>query len=277
MVSEIREVNEKQSSSITNEKLKTWSEAHSTKMSNWGDISSATNATDTSIHSDHNLKTINGQLEFLIEWSVDKYGQEAFIAAKEEFYLLAGKFFYDESNYHDRSHYFMDYFLLERKITDLKNQINSDSPYFEYINSDDFALSDQPDTVKNSILDLRNHKHSIFTVKKTSLSKLVLIDLLTKDKIEVEPMEGQIFHGLEKGQIFQSFVYTWNGKLLLSRGLVLHPRQSWPIILKWCKLLRKSQSNQPATSILKLAKTQIESLIRKPQVVKNFYKTSLLG
>ena len=182
-------------------------------------------------------------LEFMIEWSVDKYGQEAFIAAKEEFYLLAGKFFYDESNYHDRSHYFMDYFLLERKITDLKNQINSDSPYFEYINSDDFALSDQPDTVKNSILDLRNHKHSIFTVKKISLSKLVLIDLLTKDKIEVSPMEGQIFQGLEKGQILQSS-YTHGTENFLSKRIVLHPSQAWKVILKSCKIMRKSQSNQ---------------------------------
>jgi hypothetical protein len=272
MVSPVKEIEE-----AVNDKIKTWTKAHSTKMSNWGDISSASESAYNKAGDELEIETINQQIEFLIEWAVSKYGQEAFVTAKEEFYLLAGKFFYDEPNYHDRSHYFMDYFLLDRQITDHTSQIKNDAPYFEYINSDDFALAKISPRIKNSMLDIRDFRHSIFSVKNSSLSHLVLIDLLTKEKINVEPMKGQIFHGLEKGQIFQSFVYNWNGKLLLSKGIVLHPSQSWPVILKWCKILRNSQTNQIIAAKLKLAKVQIESLIRKPQAVKNFYKSSLMG
>jgi hypothetical protein len=257
------------------QKKEIWGKAHSTKMSPWGDISAATGEESSEEHQ-INLNTISGQLEHIINWSVDTYGQDTFAKAKEEFYLLAGKFFYDDPYYHQRIHYFLDYFIFERKISDHLQKVNGEAPYFEYINSDTFALSANDDSVQKSILDLRNFKHSIYLVKKVSLSELTVVDLLSKEKFKLSPTDNQTFQGLQKGQVFQSYVYDWNGKYHLSKGVVLHPRQSWGVILKACKIFRKNQKIQPHSLIMSAAKLQIDSKIRKPQAIKIFYQNTLL-
>lgn len=280
MVFETKEINPNElvdASSIElneDEKRKLWTKSHTTKMSPWGDISSAANM-PLSMNDDSNFDNVEVQLEYIINWAVETYGQEAFSKAKKEFYLLAGKFFYDDTNYNQRVHYFLDYFLFERKMSDHLSNLNSESPYYEFINSDFFALSKHADEIKKSILDFRGSKHSIFVVKKSNLSELTIVDLLTNEKIKVTPMEGQTFQGLDKGQVFQSFIYSWKGSNLLSKGIVLHPCESWSVIIKTCKLHRKNQNNQSFALISKLAKLQIESKIRKPQAIKMFYQNAL--
>ena len=253
-----------------------WAKAHSRKMSPWGDISFATSGDDKDKDIDKlDLNQASHQFEHMLRWATERYGEDTFIKAKEEFYLLAGKFFYDDECYHQRIHYFLDYFIFDRKVSDHLTKMNRDAPYFEFINSNQFALGKISEKAKAAFLDLRGSIHSIFTVKKASLTELTIIDLLTNEKIQVAPMKGQIFQGLEKGQIFQSYIYNWKGKHLLSKGVILHPYQSWNAILKACKKNRKTKEKQHLSLLMKLAKTQIESKIRKPQAIKNFYLNSL--
>ena len=252
-----------------------WSEAHSVKMADWGDISSAHDQ-QIKLPLDNRLETIGQQLEYIINWAVKTYGTETFAKAKNEFYLLAGKFFYDDPHFHQRIHYFLDHFIFEKKISDHLKKINSEPPYFEFISSDHFNNENYINSKNQAaMLDLRKFRHSIYLVKKVTLSELTIIDLLTDEKIKVSPIDDQIFHGIKRKQVFQSYIFNWKDKYHLSKGIILHPEKSWKVILKKTKIVRKSKEKELLTLLMKLAKLEIEAKVRKPQTIKQHYLNSL--
>ena len=254
-------------------KREIWTKSHSRKLSVWGDISLAMPENEVSAESGP-LET-GQQIEYILHWACSKYGEKTFKIAQEEFFLLSGKYFHDNLNYHQRINYFLDYFIFERKISDLTKAIDYEPPYYTLINSEEFALSELDREIIRDILDLRKSIHSLFVIKKVNIDYLIVEDLFTTDKRRISPMKGQAFIGMEKGQIFQSFLYSCKGKYLLSKGIIIHPRQAWSSILKQCKKFRKNKSFNKFIYLMKLAKIESESRTRKPNVTKLFYKNSL--
>lgn len=262
-------------SEIARSRKKDWAKAHSRKQANFGDISAAS---DQSYHLDFKNcgHDIGEQIECLVSWSENRYGHIMFVKAKEEFYQACGKFFYDEPNYHARVSYFIDHFLFERAISDHIQQTFEEPPFFEFLKSELFLNTPISDTLRNSFLNLKDTQHSLFVVKKIRKDQIIVEDILKNKLISVSPIENQRFDGLCKGQVFQSFIYSWNETHVLSKGIILHPVQSWKVILKMAKNLKKEGGFQVNEVFMKLAKLEINSKTRRVESIKSCYQTALL-
>jgi len=184
-------------------------------------------------------------LESLISWSVARCGVDEFVRAKEEFYHLMGKVFYDDENYHHRMQYFLDYFLFERTPEDPRRGNTPMTPF-------EFYLKQHPEAL------IGGFTHSLFRVHKLYPNAMLLKDLLAEQKFRIQKQEEEIFKGISKGDVFQGFIFHLREHSVLSRGLIFHPIQAHRLLQKSLKEEQKRSPWSPPKTLARFARQQLK-------------------
>lgn len=254
-------------------KFKLWSKAHSRKNAIPNDISLASIVNQTS---NENPISLAGDSpyplrEYIINWVAEKYGPEMVAKAKEEFYLISGKFFYDEQDYNNRIEYFFDYFLFERRMVDVSKKIDDLPPLLNFISSFDSKVPEYSLETCDLVCNLRSFTHSIFEVRKAARLGCEVTDILSNERLKISAVDGQNYSAIERGQLIQAYTYPWKNERVFSRGTLFHPKDCTGIIKKIAKKQRKEPSFHKLNFLFKLAKTEKTSQIRKPEVIKKTY------
>lgn len=182
-------------------------------------------------------------LESLLQSYVARHGVDAIILAKEDFFRQGGKIFAEDDNYHQRIYYFLNHFIFE---SSLKPTLRA-TPFLEFL-----------ETAEGSTTPLDGFTHAVFKILKIKSDHLFLKDLLTEKKIRVEKQTGQIFEGIEKGDVFQGFLLHQGDHSFLSRGLIFHPNRSHKIISNILNIERKSQKLGKHKLLFGLARQQLK-------------------
>lgn len=184
-------------------------------------------------------------LETLISWSIQLVGLDECVKAKEEFFRLTGKVFYDDVQYHSRMHYFLEYFLFERTLGQNSSDLFASTPFETFISSQDQML-------------ISGFTHSLFKVAKVQSQGMVLKDLFSDSKIRIQKQEEELFKGISKGDVFQGFVFHLSDRSVLSRGLIFHPEKAHPFLLKNIKEEKKTGKWHPTQLLARMARQQLK-------------------
>lgn len=184
-------------------------------------------------------------LEELISWAVDRSGIDDCVKAKEEFFQLTGKVFYDDETYHSRMHYFLEYFLFERTIqAKLPSQVES-TPFETYLDSfEDCVIS--------------GFTHSLFKVARIHNNGMSIKDLFSGQKFKIHKQESEIFKGIFKGDIFQGFIFHLREYSVLGKGLIFHPLQAHRYLKKSIKEDKNNGFWNPNQILTRLARQQLK-------------------
>lgn len=208
--------------------------------------------------------TTDQVLEAVIADAEAAFGKEAFIAAKEEFYLRFGKVFPEDPFYEARMSYFLDYFVLLRAIPgELK------TPFLK------FAAANKaiPDDLR---LMVECFRHSIFEVASFSPAHEMMVeDLRTGATYKIRPKPGESLRGFSKGAIFQGCLFPHGEYAYLSNGLLMHPSQVLGEIKKFLKNSVNSESFDEQEALARLAFVQLRALRHSRAGAKRIYGNEL--
>jgi hypothetical protein len=182
-------------------------------------------------------------IEDLLQVYVSRHGTRAIATAKEEFFLSCGKIFAEDDYYHQRIYYFLNHFVFERGFS---SSVRA-TPFLEYL-----------ETADGQATPVDGFTHSLFKIAKVKPDHLFLKDLFSDNKIRIEKLEGQVFGGIEKGDVFQGFLLHHGSRTFLSRGLIFHPSRSHKIIANLLKQERKAQKFGKDQILRGLAKQQLK-------------------
>lgn len=181
--------------------------------------------------------------EAIITWVIEKVGVDEVVKAKDEFFTRTGMIFHDDEYYHQRMKYFLDYFLFARVLE--SSEGNAPTPFALY-------KLEHPHT------PIQNFTHSLFKVAKALKKGLVLSDLCSKDRIIIQKQSDELFDGMERGNIFQGFVFHIKGNPVLSHGLIFHPIRSHRILLKSLKDSKKNGDFERLSYLSRYARLQLK-------------------
>ena len=198
-------------------------------------------------------------LESLINWSIQQYGLDECIKAKEEFYRTTGKVFYDDAIYHSRMHYFLEYFLFERTLERSVGEVFGPTPFEVYLQS-------QPSSI------IGGFTHSLFKVLKIHGQSMHLKDLFSDEKIRIQKREEELFKGISKNDVFQGFIFHLENRSVLSRGLIFHSHRTHRFLTKLIKDEKSRGIWQPNHLLARLARLQLKQTRLKhvdPKIVYN--------
>ncbi len=184
-------------------------------------------------------------LEDLIAWAVRRCGIEEFVKAKEEFFQLTGKVFYDDETYHSRMHYFLEYFLFERTFNSSGRLRVGATPFEAFLES-------SAETV------ISGFTHSLFAVIRIQNQALTLKDIFSAHKYRIQKQSEELFKGISKGDIFQGFVFHLEEHSVLSRGLIFHPARAHRLLKKSIKEEKNRGFWNPNQMLAKLARQQLK-------------------
>jgi hypothetical protein len=196
--------------------------------------------------------------EALVVWTKERLGQEQFITALAEFHRLAGTFNFDDSFYHERTSYFLDFFSYQRQL-DLKDdnsQIIS-TPLSRFLGQGSMEDLRLPPVVTTSFQELSGFRHSVFDLVKVQPEVCIIKDLITKQRIEISGQGQSFFRQTPKKLIFQSFIFTFNGKNHVSRGIIYHNNEAAKYIKSNIKSAMKSPNFSETNLLFLLAKQNL--------------------
>ena len=194
--------------------------------------------------------TIDDQLENILSWAQNKFGDNEFIEAKEDFFLNSGKVFYDDTFYEQRMGYFLDYFLLERPLT----RQGTETPFSEYMAQPQAHLW----TSKEDSL----HKfcHSLFLVLRSQSNSLIVLDLINDQKIKIMARKNESFTAIQRKDLLQGYLYQSQDHYYLSHGLLFHPSKLSRFIKKEIKKAKNCSEFDQLKFLLDLAKQNLKYL-----------------
>ena len=192
---------------------------------------------------DQSLKTINAcsfqdKLTHLVESAESKLGLNEIAKYKADYFDRFGKVFPDDSNYHERINYFLDQLIFE--TPKLENAIYSG------INDDQ---------------GIHGFLHSIFQIRVLKENSMIVDDLISGHdfKVDITHYKDFLFTA-EKKDIFQGFLYfnKNNDVLILSQGILFHPKKCHTILKKHIKNSKKKEGYVKVELLSRLAKSQIK-------------------
>ncbi len=210
--------------------------------------------------------TTDQLLESVVSQSEAVFGKDAFVKAKEEFYIRFGKVFPEDPFYESRMSYFLDYFVLLRPV--------SGHPKTPFLC---FAGQDSPNQAPaNLVLALESFRNSIFEVLSlVGTEEMNVSDLRTGASYKLRPKGDESFRGFTKGAVFQGFVFPCEDCAFLGNGLVMHPQQVLGFIKKFLKNATKSMDFDEQEALAKLAFVQLKSLRHHRAGAKRIYGNEL--
>lgn len=245
-----------------------------TRIQRYGDISSVSSNEVLSALDALKVTTnldLSELKEALIQWSQNEIGLDEFITAQSEFQALTGRVFYDDSCYHQRITYFLDYFVFQRPVSK-NNQIIT--PYSSFLQSP-FYLggSNMTQGNKENLENLQNFQHSIYMCKKVNDRKIILKDLIHKTKNEVFTHEDHSFNGFPSKSIVQGFIFELNHRKLISSGIIIHPPGSASFIKKYIKKTLKEDPHNKMKILTQLARKNLDLLRHRNIDVRKIYSS----
>lgn len=214
------------------------------------------------------MQVENTTTESILETIVSEFeshmGQEAFVAAKEEFYRQFGKVFPEDNFYDARMSYFLDYFVLLRPVPG-----ESATPFLKF----------RPDAVfpVELVAAIEAFRHSVFLVESLASDKMSMVvrDLTTRAAYKVQAKPGESFHGFSAKSVFQGFVFPLKGFAYLGNGLIMHPPQVIALIENFIKKSLKLNDFDEQEMLAKLAFVQLKSLRHSRAGAKLIYNNEL--
>lgn len=207
------------------------------------------------------LTGIDHFLDHMLRWAEKKFGNEEFVLAKEEFFWKMGKVFPEDVFYEQRMTYFLDYFLLQRPLSQRDGNFLK-STLERYLNDPEQLLTEE---------SLSGFYHSVFMVQKNNLQSIVVKDLCTQDQIVVSARQNESFKAIQRKEIFQGFLYRADEKVYLSRGVIFHPAKCGRILRKNLKKKVASADFDSLKEVCALARLQLKFLRHKNIDAKRIY------
>lgn len=223
--------------------------------------------------------TVDDLVEAMLAWTNEMVGTDEIVVAKEQFYVDAGKVFHDDTVYDARTSYFFDHFLFERPLPAGKGAGASarmpSTPYELFQQMVRAQEGELPQATIQRVTELGDFRHSLYQITRLSERTLVVQDLVTPAKIPCVAKAGETFRGLEKGQMFQGFLFKLGGQTFLSQGLVLHPARAQRLVRAYLKKQQKSGDFSRRALLFKLAHVQIRYLRHRHVDPKTIYAAEL--
>ncbi|MDH5752331.1 MAG: hypothetical protein OEZ59_07940 [Deltaproteobacteria bacterium] len=154
--------------------------------------------------------------------------------AKKEFQDFAGPIYESDRSFDARINSFHNWYILDRPLKD-KGVIPL--KFFLELHYDELNEEDL-----KGYRELEQNLHSVFELIGPKSSRTRVRDLLSGKKIDVEGVEGTEF--IDKGCIFNTRIFTHEGRNLFSNYFLLHPLGVNKTILAEAKKVRKAKAGQ---------------------------------
>ena len=165
--------------------------------------------------------------------------------AKKQFFDNTGSLDEGKSNYNLRMHQFYEWYFLTRP---LKSYMKT--PLAVCDQHRDLRLTEDD---LNVIQLLKNtHQHLLFEYLKTKKNTILVKNLLTNKKIEIE-LENFVF-GFDSKEFFQARIVEINGKKYFLDSFCFHPESAQKFILEEIKILQKNKDLSLEDLLLRLNK-----------------------
>ena len=200
---------------------------------------------------------ITEKLDQLIEYVTQHNESDYIFQAKQEYQKTAGQIYEDDKSYENRMGLFLEWFIFDRLIPE-KNitLIESVTNGNNHWDMDDLAV----------FQDFSQSIHSLFLAKKIREGQVVVQDLLSGEKYEVnEPQSKIIF---QPKDIFEARILIYEGAYSFSGNFCFHPKEVSKYILKASKQVsahiekcHKEEGQMDA--LIKKIKSQIEKIDKK--------------
>lgn len=214
--------------------------------------------------------TLTELTDALVYWCQKTYGNDTFIEAHKIFQENSGTIFSEDDFYHERMGYFLDYFVFDKNISD--DQEKPKTPFDNFLKSSYITNSELPTKTIKVFEELETYTHSIFLVLKSNSKKLLIRDLLTNQKIEIQGQGRKFFEQFSKPVIFQGFVFSFSNSNHLSKGLILHDREANKYIQRNLKKAKRSENFQKLSELFRFGKQNISFIRLKNITAKAAYQ-----
>jgi len=169
-------------------------------------------------------------LEFIT--SDSRYNKEMSLA-RDEFIQFAGAILESDRSYDARVNSLHNWYVLDRPMTSTGV---TPLDYFLKYNANTL-----PAFELERYAELRDNHHSVFEIQKFRKEQTRIRDLITGKKFDIEGVEDT--RHLEPGTLFNSRVFTHEGRHYLSNYLLLHPHEVVKSVRVQAKKQRKSKTD----------------------------------
>jgi hypothetical protein len=210
---------------------------------------------------------IDDFIESVIIWTEHTYGPDEIIAAREEFFWKNGKVFEDDGFYNERMTLFLDYFIFVRPVSFLQKDGAIKTPFQAYCETP--QPGEQHERMRGTVTGAR---YSLFEIGKTSEKSMIVFDLLNDKRHEIASRANQAFKILSRKDIFQGFLYQTPNQDAISLGTFFHDKETWSIMKKTLKRLKKAKALDESRFLAALAKIHLKSLRLKHVSPKRIYE-----
>lgn len=175
--------------------------------------------------------------------AIVRFGSEGELAnevaeAKREYIERTGELFETDPSFEQRLALFLEWYALDRPV---RRSADGHTPVELYMVGAGAARPPQERRVMES---LSNSTLSLFEFRRAKPEALVVVDLLTKQKLSI--YEQRRPAGLEPGDILEARVLEADDRLVFSEAFGFHPRGARRTILKAAKRFRKSGPETPS-------------------------------
>ncbi len=151
------------------------------------------------------------------------------IQAKKEFFEQAGVFDETSDEFEWKAGQFMDWYVFSR--TDKQSQR---TPVELAAREQGLKLTPEE---QGALVNLINHRHSLFEFKKIKGSDVHIQDLFSGYKHIVK--NSPVTEGFDRGQVFEARIIPHEDYFLFSKAFCFHPAQAYKFILKEVKDVKK--------------------------------------
>lgn len=172
------------------------------------------------------------------------------------FYDSNGKFFPDDPFYESRMTFFWDHYIFNTSalVSGAKHSI------FASQGSEAFG-----DTIDGAT-------YSLYRVKKVKPQTLLVIDEITQAKVFICARKDQNLSGFSKGDYIQVWLYEKDGKLYMSRGLIMHPAAAKKSLNKVIKNTERQDSSMVEKFLSSIACKQIRHVRHQHVAPERIYR-----
>lgn len=169
---------------------------------------------------------------------------EEVLRAKAFFFEKTSVLSEDSGDFETRMSQFLDWYIFSRPLS---SQGETPVQYSLKI-GEQFG-----DWGQTSLINLVNHKHSLFEFEKIKNENVVLYDLFDRKRLTVKNSPWTIFH---REELFEARLIPKDDAFVFARGICIHPAEARRDILKESKRFRKKDKLERERFMLTLIKVR---------------------
>lgn len=155
-------------------------------------------------------------------------------SARAAFVRATGETFEEDHSFEARAHAFLDWFVFDRPL-----EAYGDVPVRAYASTP--GGEDDAETLRV----FSRSVHGVFVASKVRSRGVVVTNVLTAADYDVP----ERIDGLRQGDLFETRLVPWQGRLCFSRAFIFHPREMLPALRKALARARRDRQ-QPAVQEL---------------------------